>query len=338
MEMNCRRDSSAHSIRLPQYPRCSLLTRQGLLLPQDGYGQGAALESRTRAALWVNRENSWNDMFERYTEKARRVIFFARYEASQYGSPQIETEHLLLGLAREDQSLLRMFLGDENIGNIRVEIEQHITRQQMISTSVEVPLTNESKKVLTLASDEARRLNHRHVGTAHMLLGMLGVEDSLAARLLQAKGLKAEVARERMREERSNVGVAHGRVPTGSWGGPSAALHGFLNGLKSLNSDALIDFFAENVRFIDTTGRNWNHEEISKNCETLFAQYAKKNSAAVVEDTFGADNFFIASVLWRNAVLASEQRAWVHRMSIALIWENEDWRILLMHVTPVQVP
>jgi len=67
-------------------------------------------------------------VFERYTEKARRVIFFARYEASQYGSPYIETEHLLLGLMREDKALANRFLRQQgSIESIRKEIEARIT-------------------------------------------------------------------------------------------------------------------------------------------------------------------------------------------------------------------
>jgi ATP-dependent Clp protease ATP-binding subunit ClpC len=81
-------------------------------------------------------------VFERYTEKARRVIFFARYEASQYGSPYIETEHLLLGLMREDKALANRFLRQQgSIESIRKEIEARITIRERISTSVEVPLS-----------------------------------------------------------------------------------------------------------------------------------------------------------------------------------------------------
>ena len=80
------------------------------------------------------------NVFERYTEKARRVIFFARYEASQYGSPYIETEHLLLGLMREDKALANRFLRQHgSIESIRKEIEARITIRERISTSVEVP-------------------------------------------------------------------------------------------------------------------------------------------------------------------------------------------------------
>ena len=98
-------------------------------------------------------------MFERYTEKARRVIFFARYEASQYGSPYIETEHLLLGLMREDKALANRFLRTHgSIESIRKEIESRITIRERISTSVEVPLSQESKRILNYATEEAERL------------------------------------------------------------------------------------------------------------------------------------------------------------------------------------
>jgi hypothetical protein len=284
-------------------------------------------------------------MFERYTEKARRVIFFARYEASQYGSAYIETEHLLLGLVREDQPLLKVLLKEENIGgNVRSEIERHITRQRMTSTSVEIPLTSECKKVLNLASDEARTLSHRHVGTAHLLLGMLGAEGSLAARLLQAKGLNVTAVREKVAMFEGSIKEAADPIVISSRmdvrGEPAkATLQSFLAGLKSLNSKDLIDFFAEHAYLIDASGARWDREGILKNFEMLFAPYAKKNAAPVVETTsIGNEDLLVTSVLWKNAILASEQRVWVHRMSVVLIRENVDWRILLMQVTPVQVP
>ncbi len=73
-------------------------------------------------------------MFERYTEKARRVIFFARYEASQFGSPYIETEHLLLGLLREDKALTNRFLRSHaSVESIRKQIEGHTTIREKVS-------------------------------------------------------------------------------------------------------------------------------------------------------------------------------------------------------------
>src|SRR5215469_15384971 len=137
-------------------------------------------------------------MFERYTEKARRVIFFARYEASQYGSPFIETEHLLLGLLREDRTLAKQFLGEAHEPSIRTEIEQHITVRERIATSVEVPLTADSKNVLNFAAEEAERLGQRQVGTEHLLLAMLRVDGTLAAQILQGRGLRLAEIREQL--------------------------------------------------------------------------------------------------------------------------------------------
>src|ERR1700749_3026185 len=105
-------------------------------------------------------------MFERYTEKARRVIFFARYEASQFGSPYIETEYLLLGLLREDKALTNRFMrSPSTVESIRREIEKHTTIREKISTSVDLPLSDECKRVLSYAAEEAERLGHKQIGT-----------------------------------------------------------------------------------------------------------------------------------------------------------------------------
>jgi ATP-dependent Clp protease ATP-binding subunit ClpC len=138
-------------------------------------------------------------VLERFTEKARRVIFFARYEASQYGSPCIETEHLLLGLVREDKGLANRYLRAQgSIESIRKEIESRITIRERISTSVEVPLSAESKRILSYAAEEADRLGHKHVGTEHLLLGILREEKSFAAEILQERGLRLSALREEL--------------------------------------------------------------------------------------------------------------------------------------------
>ena len=138
-------------------------------------------------------------MFERYTEKARRVIFFARYEASQFGSPYIETEHLLLGLLREDKALTNRFLRSHaSIESIRKQIEAHTTIREKVSTSVDLPLSNECKRVLAFAAEEAERLGHKHIGTEHLLLGLLREEKCFAAEILAERGLKLSQIREEL--------------------------------------------------------------------------------------------------------------------------------------------
>jgi ATP-dependent Clp protease ATP-binding subunit ClpC len=137
-------------------------------------------------------------MFERYTEKARRVIFFARYEASQFGAPAIEPEHLLLGLMREDKTLTARFLAraQASLEAIRKEIEGRAPLREKISTSVELPLAPETKRVLAYAHEESDRLQHRHIGTEHLLLGLMREERSMAAEILYERGLRLVAVRE----------------------------------------------------------------------------------------------------------------------------------------------
>ncbi|MBM3801829.1 MAG: ATP-dependent Clp protease ATP-binding subunit [Acidimicrobiia bacterium] len=138
-------------------------------------------------------------MFERYTEKARRVIFFARYEASQYGSPSIETEHLLLGLMREDKGLTNRFLRSQSsIESIKKEIEGRTIIREKVSTSIDLPLSAECKRILAYSADEAERLRHRHIGTEHLLLGILREDKCLAAEILHERGLKLNAIREEL--------------------------------------------------------------------------------------------------------------------------------------------
>src|SRR5205809_2797055 len=143
-------------------------------------------------------------MFERYTEKARRVIFFARYEASQFGSPYIETEHLLLGLLREDKALANRFLRSHAaVESIRKQIEGHTTIREKVSTSVDLPLSHECKRVLAYGAEEAERLNHKHIGTEHLLLGLLREEKSFAAEILHERGLRLSTIREELARSQS---------------------------------------------------------------------------------------------------------------------------------------
>jgi len=273
-------------------------------------------------------------MFERYTEKARRVIFFARYEASQYGSPYIETEHLLLGLLREDRALANQFLGEVNAEQgIRAEIERHITSRERISTSVEVPLAMESKKVLNLAGEEADRLGHRHIGTEHLLLGVLRVEGSLARRILEARGIKIATLREQMAKLSGAERIKTQPKPSKR---AIETLDSFLAGLKWLKAEELLAFFAERAQFVDVYGKRWNREEMYKGFETVFAPYAKKNATYAIEETLADTNdLLVVIVLWKNAILASLERVWMHRMSLVLVPQGDDWTIILAQVTPV---
>ena len=151
-------------------------------------------------------------MFERYTEKARRVIFFARYEASQFGSPYIDTEHLLLGLLREDKALTNRFLRSHaDLEGIRRQIEQSTPIREKVSTSVDLPLSDECRRVLGHAAEEAEALSHKHVGTEHLLLGLLREEKCFGAELLHERGLRLTPIREELR--RTPTAAESGSAP-----------------------------------------------------------------------------------------------------------------------------
>jgi ATP-dependent Clp protease ATP-binding subunit ClpC len=150
-------------------------------------------------------------MFERYTERARRVIFFARYEASQLGSNSIETEHLLLGLIREGKGLTSRLFSKSHLSmeSLRKEIEGRALYRDKVSTSVDIPLSAESKRVLGYGAEEAERMLHNYIGTEHILLGLMREEKSLAAGILAEKGLRLNAVREeivQLLNEKANVG------------------------------------------------------------------------------------------------------------------------------------
>jgi ATP-dependent Clp protease ATP-binding subunit ClpC len=137
-------------------------------------------------------------MFERYTERARRVLFFARYEASILGSTSIEPTHLLLGLLREPKGVAgEMLLTGGVLDEIRDELKGHIITPAMIPTSVEIPFSASTKRMLAAASEEAIQFSHSWIGTEHLLLAILR-EDSLAHDILFGRGLRLETARERV--------------------------------------------------------------------------------------------------------------------------------------------
>ena len=137
-------------------------------------------------------------MFERYTERARRVLFFARYEATQLGSTSIETEHLLLGLIREGKGLTSRIFARSHLSleSIRKEIEGRTVFREKVSTSVEIPFSAETKRVLQFAAEEADRLLHTYIGTEHLLLGILREERSVAAGILYDKGMRLASVRD----------------------------------------------------------------------------------------------------------------------------------------------
>src|SRR5262249_14281597 len=118
-------------------------------------------------------------------------------EATQFGSPTIETEHLLLGLICEDEKLMNRFLRNHpSIDSVRKEIEGWTVIREQVSTSIDLPFSNECRRIIAYAAEEAERLNSYHIGTEHVLLGVFREEKCVAAKILQQIGLRLNAIRE----------------------------------------------------------------------------------------------------------------------------------------------
>src|SRR6266576_2185577 len=132
-------------------------------------------------------------MWQRFTERARKVVFYAQEEAGRLGENYVSTEHLLLGLVRENDSVAARILDriGVSLGRIRSEIERQVTRGDG-RLGQDMQLTPRAKRVIDLAYDEARQLNNNYIGTEHLLLGLIREGEGLAGRVLAKLGVEIE--------------------------------------------------------------------------------------------------------------------------------------------------
>jgi hypothetical protein len=274
-------------------------------------------------------------MFERFTEKARRVIFFARFEASRYGSTTINTEHLLLGVLREDNAILSLLVSDRRaLDLVATKLEQQIDRLEPIPLEDEIPFSLETSRALYFARDEADQLAHRNVGTEHLLLGILRVEGCLAAKILCDHGLDLRSVRGRLR---STPEFAPGTVlPVADTLDAQLVVENFLSVVRSGLTAPLIAFFSSGAQFVDAFGQLWHHDELHKNIEVLFAPYAARKATFQLEKSFANDaGAWIASALWTGVPFSNQTCESCQRMSLVLTDDAGNWRISLIQVTPV---
>ena len=277
-------------------------------------------------------------MFERYTEKARRVIFFARFEASNYGCPYIETEHLLLGLLREDLRTTKRLLPrlppkDE----IQAQIESKITRGERISTSVEMPLSLESRQVLMLAGEEATRIGHRHVGTEHLLLGLLRVEKGIASEILRKYLVDLDKVRQEIGKLPAFDQDLQPITPAIATDGEIQAYRQFIASLREGNWNDLHDFFAKEASFIDANGKLWSgHKEIVTHLETLLAPFATKNAKHHLEkEICRTAELWVGTVLWSAVHLQAHTFPQQLRMTLVFGSDAGQWSIFLLQITSI---
>ena len=138
-------------------------------------------------------------MFERFTERARRALFFARLEITTLGGDEIDTEYLLLGLAHKATGLTSGVFDRAGLtfDALRDDLRQRMAGRVKHSTTVEIPFSEDTKRILNWAVSEADRLGHKDIGTEHLLLGILCEPETAAAQILTAHGItRADVRKQ----------------------------------------------------------------------------------------------------------------------------------------------
>jgi ATP-dependent Clp protease ATP-binding subunit ClpC len=196
-------------------------------------------------------------MFERFTDRARKVMALANQEAQRFNHEYIGTEHILLGLVKEGSGVGANVLKnlDVDLRKVRLEVEKLVHSGPEMVTMGKLPQTPRAKKVIEYAIEEARNLNHNYVGTEHLLLGLLREHDGVAAQVLMNLGLKLEEVREEVlnllgagmdkEDAGTEVGAGGGGAsPSGRQGGKQSktpALDSFGRDLTSLAREGQLD-------------------------------------------------------------------------------------------------
>ena len=170
-------------------------------------------------------------MYERFTDRARKVMQLANQEAQRFNHEYIGTEHILLGLVKEGSGVAANVLRnlDVDLRKIRLEVEKLVQSGPEMVTIGKLPQTPRAKKVIEYSMEEARNLNHNYVGTEHILLGLLREQEGVAAQVLMNLGMKLEDVREEVLNllghgmESADVGGERGRGEGGNSGGESGS-------------------------------------------------------------------------------------------------------------------
>ena len=185
-------------------------------------------------------------MFERFTDRARKVMALANQEAQRFNHEYIGTEHILLGLVKEGSGVGANVLKnlDVDLRKVRLEVEKLVKAGPEMVTMGKLPQTPRAKKVIEYAIEEARNLNHNYVGTEHLLLGLLREHDGVAAQVLMNLGLKLEEVREEVLNLLGAGADADGAEAVGG-GAPGGGAEG--RGGKKRSQTPALDSFGRDL-------------------------------------------------------------------------------------------
>ncbi len=186
-------------------------------------------------------------MFDRFTERARKVILLAKEEAKRFNHDYIGTEHILLGLIKEGEGVAAAVLQNLglNLDMIRLEVEKLVQPGPSTVTSGDIPFTPKAKKVIELAMDEAKSLGHNYIGTEHLLLGLIRESEGVAAQVLMNLGLDLNKVRKEIMELLGTTSVNYdgqqASPPAASSKAKTPALDAFGRDLNKLAKNGKLD-------------------------------------------------------------------------------------------------
>ncbi len=192
-------------------------------------------------------------MFDRFTDRAKKVMSFARQEAQKFNHEYIGTEHILLGLVQEGSGVAANVLKNMSIDleKIRHEVEKIVKTGPSMVTMGQLPFTPRAKKVLELSMEEASQLSHNYIGTEHLLLGLIKENEGIAAQVLMNLGVKLDDVREEVLEflgasessqdDDGDTEVSGGSTPQGNSKSKTPALDSFGRDLTELAREGKLD-------------------------------------------------------------------------------------------------
>ena len=182
-------------------------------------------------------------MFNRFTERARKVLVLAKEEARRFNHDYIGTEHILLGLVREGEGVACAVL--QNLGidleRLRIELEKLVSAGSVASVLGDIPFTPRAKKALELAAEEARGLGHNYIGTEHILLGLLREEEGIASQVLFSLGVDLKGIRKEISALLGGEGQSHTAAGIPKAASKTPALDSFGRDLTKLTKEGKLD-------------------------------------------------------------------------------------------------
>jgi hypothetical protein len=274
-------------------------------------------------------------VFERYSEKARRAIFYSRYEACDFGSPTIEAEHLVLGMLRETPGLFIAVDGTPKASVIGEAIRSRLPQATRIPNSSDVPLSAECKLIIVKATEEADRRKSRIVDVEHLVVALLRLPNCPAVRALHESGITLDG----FTTPRASAAAAVSATAESL----STALGQFFKVFEFMWNDqetyGLADLFTAAGELIDVSGTSWTGEvEISGAkyaFDRLGIEYVMIKMKLHSHQLIG-DRFALSRVIWDVELRESGRK--VGDVITSSVEENlnGEWKILLAHNTRVE--